>query len=42
MEVCSKREFERDESDFLFQLLKNDLDVKINLKLTLRPYIVTH
>ena len=42
MEVWSKREFERDESDFLFQLLKIDLDIKINLKLILRPYIVSH
>ena len=42
MEVWKKREFERDESDFVFQLLRLVLIDKIDLKLTLRPYIVTH
>jgi len=37
-----KREFERDESGFLFKLLGIYLSVKIDLKLTLRNYIVTH
>ena len=47
MEFWRKRKFERDESDFLVrydflvQLLRLRLGVKIEVKLTLKPYIVT-
>ena len=42
MEIWRNREFESDQSDFLFKLLGLVLSVKIDLKPNLIPDIVTH